>query len=262
MPLAFSQMLLGGANGTSVELSVLRVRKSEPQKMTLIRTNIVYPPVSAKLVTDQGPEPVGLIQTYTLAKGRVAEIASKIEELQKQGAKRFILDLRHCSAGDPEEGVALANLFMDKGLITYVQGQKVAREDSQAVASKDITKAPLVVIVNRATAGAAEVAAAALLDSKRAQVVGERTYGDAAIRKAVTMDDGSAVILSVAKYYSPAGKAIQDTGVTPNVAEAETDMASDLDDDTTPPDAVSAMPGQFDRLLKKGFAILTTEKLQ
>ena len=80
------------------------------------------------------------------------------------------------------------------------------------------------VIVNRGTAGAAEVAAAALLESKRADVVGERTYGDAAIRKPVTMDDGSAVILSVAKYYSPAGKAIQDTGVTPNVAQADTPM--------------------------------------
>ena len=88
-----------------------------PQKVTLTRAPLVYPPVSGKLVTDQGPDPIGVIQTYTLAKGRVKEIAAKIAELQKQGAKRLILDLRHCSTGDPEEGVALANLFMDKGLI-------------------------------------------------------------------------------------------------------------------------------------------------
>jgi carboxyl-terminal processing protease len=260
MPLAFSQMLLGGDNGTTVELSVLRVRKTEPQKISLIRTNIVYPPVSGKLVTDQGPETVGVIQTYSLAKGRVQEVANQVEQLQKQGAKRFVLDLRHCSNGDPEEGVALANLFMDKGLITYVQGQKYPREDQQAAANKEITKAPLVVLVNRSTARAAEVAAAALLDSKRAQVVGERTYGDAAVRKPVTMDDGSAVILSVAKYYSPSGKAIQDTGVTPTVAQAENDAASqpEIDDDNVPdttPDAAGPAKG-LDVMMKRAIEIL------
>ena len=125
-----------------------------------------------------------------------------------------------CSNGSPEEGIALANLFLDKGLITYLQGQKVAREDSQAVASKEITKAPLAVVVNRGTAGAAEVAAAALLDSKRADVVGEHTYGDAAIRKPVPMEDGSAVIFRSPNIIRRPGKAIQDTGVTPNVARS------------------------------------------
>lgn len=257
MPLAFSEMLLSGENGTTVELSVLRVRKTEPQKISLIRTSISYPPVSAKIVTDPGPDPVGIIQTYSLAKGRVAEIAAKVQELEKQGAKRFVLDLRHCSNGDPEEGVALANLFLDKGLIGYTQGQKYPRQDAQAAASKAITNAPLAVLVNRGTARAAEVAAAALLDSKRADVVGERTYGDAAIRKPVTMDDGSAVILSVAKFYSPSGKAIQDTGVTPNViqAEADTSQVDGIDDDdfpdtTTPPSPASKVDLMINRAVE------------
>ena len=214
MPLAFSELLLQGDNGTSIEMSVLRVRKSEPQKVTIVRSALAYPPVTGRLVTDHGPEPIGVIQTVSLAPGRVKEVAAKIADLEKQGAKRLVLDLRHCSTGAPEEGIALANLFLDKGLITYSQGQKVSRQDYQAAASKAITKLPLAVITNRGTAGPAEIAAAALLESKRADVVGERTYGNAAVRKAVTMEDGSAVILSVAKYYSPGGKAIQDTGVT------------------------------------------------
>jgi carboxyl-terminal processing protease len=113
------------------------------------------------------------------------------------------------------------------------------------------------VVVNRGTAGAAEIAAAALLDSKRADVVGEHTYGDAAIRKPVPMEDGSAVILSVAKYYSPSGKAIQDTGVTPNVLEADADAVQpDLDDDTLPD--TSSAPARIDLIMKK--AIITIEK--
>src|SRR5215469_12342898 len=265
MPLAFTEILLSGDAGSTVEMSVLRVRKSEPQAITLTRANFVYPPVSAKLVTEQN-EQVGVIQTYTLAKGRANDIAAKVQDLEKQGAKRFILDLRHCSTGDAEEGIAVANLFMDKGLITYLQGQKVSRQDSEAVASKQITKAPLVVLVNHGTAGAAEIAAAALLNSKRADVVGEHTYGDAGVRKAVTMDDGSAVILSVAKYYSPDGKAIQDNRVTPKNQVLQAEPQVDVDEngeplpETNQPQAQPQKKLDDDPMVKKALEILGVGK--
>src|SRR5262249_44823906 len=159
-----------------------------------------------KLVTEPGKDPVGVISTYTLSNGRVKDITAKVADLEKQGAKRLVLDLRHCSSGSAEEGIALANLFLDKGLITYSQGQKVSRQDYRATASKAIRKLPLAVAVNRGTAGAAEIAAAALL-GRRADVVGEHTYGgDTGIRKVISMDDGGAVLLAVAKFYTPEGK--------------------------------------------------------
>lgn len=255
MPLAFAEILLQGEPGTSVEMSVLRSNRPDPQKVTLVREALTYPPVAARLVTDEGP-PAGLISTATLDDARVREIGQQARTLEQQGAKRLVLDLRHCATGAPEEGVALANLFMDKGLIGYTQGQKVGRQDFQASASKQITKLPLVVLVNRATAGPAEVAAEALLDSKRAQVVGERTFGDASIRKAVTLDDGSALILSVAKYYGPAGKAIQDTGVTPSVSQLETETPAE-DDSLSPDlqqDAAPAKSGP-DLILQRGLKL-------
>ena len=264
MPLAFAEILFQGDPGTTIDLSVLRARKSEATKVTLTRAALVYPPAVTKLVTDQGPDPVGLIQTVTLVPGRVKEIAAKISELEKQGARKLVLDLRSCGTGSDEDGIALANLFMDKGLITYTMGQKSARQDFQASASKAITKLPMVVIVNRGTAGAAEIAAAALNDSKRAELVGERTYGDASIRKAIQMDDGSAVILSVAKYYSPTpkdGKAIQDAGVTPGTLQAEADANPTTDEeeesDTPPAAAAAAAPAKAgDPVLQKAFEIL------
>ena len=253
MPLAFAEILLQGETGTSVEMSVLRATKPDPQKVVLVRAKVDYPPLSERLVTNQGT-PAGVISTTALDAARVREVAQQVENLEKQGAKRIVLDLRHCSSGAPEEGVALANLFMDKGLIGYTQGQKMSRQDFQATASKQVTKLPLVVLTNRGTAGAAEVAAAALLESKRAQVVGERTFGDAAIRKAVTMDDGSAVILSVAKYYGPGGKAIQDSGVTPSVPQAESEAAAE---DDTSPDLQDAAPPKSgpDLILNKALAL-------
>jgi len=255
MPLAFAQLLLEGDAGTTVEVGVLRFRKPEPQKLTLTRAMIQYPAVTAKMMPDE----VGVVDVESLEGQNVKDAAAKIEDLQKQGAKRLVLDLRHCATGGPEEGAKLANLFLDKGLITYTEGQKAPRQDVQANAAADISHLPLVVVVNRGTADGAEIAAAALLDDKRAEVVGERTYGDASILKPITMDDGSAVILSVAKYYSPSGKAIQDTGVTPSVPVTEAEPAAD--DDLGPQAAEPLQqPASEDLLLKKAIEVVTQGK--
>ena len=183
---------------------------------------------------------IGYIQPATLAPGKVKEVAAAVESLQKQGAQKLILDLRNCAVGTPQDGIALANLFLAKGEITYLQGQKVPRQDFEADAAKDITKLPLVVITNRGTADGAEIAAGALLDDKRAELVGERTYGDASLRKPVTMEDGGAIILSVAKYYSPSGKAIQDVGVTPETVMSEPETEMELDASTRDPRSARA----------------------
>jgi carboxyl-terminal processing protease len=256
MPLAFAEIMLQGDPGSAVKMSVLRTVRSDPQDMTLTRANIVNPPMTAHM--EAGAAPVGVIMSPSLDEARVRDISQKVGELEKQGAKTLILDLRHCTTGDPQVGVTLANLFMDKGLIGYTQGQKSPKQEFQATASKQVTKLPLVVLTDRGTAGAAEVAAAALLESKRAQVVGERTFGDAAVRKAVTLADGSAIILSVAKYYGPNGKAIQDNGadfgVIPSVPQAETEAVPEVDEnapetpDAAPPAAPKAGP---DLILQK-----------
>jgi len=244
MPLAFAELLLQGDAGTSVELGVIRVRRSEPSKMTVTRSIVATPPITGKVDGKTGIVTVPGLQT-----GRSKDVAAQISLLEKQGANRFVLDLRHCSTGSDEEGIALANLFMESGLITYTQGQKQSRQDFRA-ANRAVTQAPLAIIINRSTAGGAEIAAAALFNSKRAQLVGERTYGDAAVRKTLALNDGGAVILSVAKYYSPDGKAIQDNGVTPNIqqAEVEPDITDDLPD--APQDDAVKRPATDELLIK------------
>jgi len=254
MPLAFAELLLKGDVGSTVEVGVLRFRKPEPQKLTLTRAMVQFPAVTSKMLADN----VGYVQAESLEGNGAKDVASKVSELQKQGAKRLVLDVRHCSTGSPAEGVKLANLFLDKGLIAYIQGQKQAREDINAKPGEVVSRLPLVVITNRGTADGCEVAAAALLDDKRAEVVGERTYGDAAVRKAITMDDGSAVILSVAKYYSPSGKAIQDVSVTPSVPVAEQEPVT-VDQDGNPVVEEQEKP-KDDVLLKKAIEVVVKGK--
>ncbi|MCL4403045.1 MAG: S41 family peptidase [Acidobacteria bacterium] len=254
MPLAYAYLLLEGEPGSTVELTVVRMRHPEPQKIKLVRAPVGYPPVNARMMPNQ----VGYIRPDTLAPGKVKEVASAVEKLRKDGAQKLMLDLRNCAVGGPEQGVALANLFMDKGLITYMQGQRVPRKNFDADPAKAVFGQPVVVLTNRGTADAAEVAAGALLDSKRAQVVGERTYGDASLRKAVTMDDGGAIILSVAKYYSPSGKAIQDAGVTPGtlVNEPEAQIEVDENGEPLPEGTEPQRKPEDDPLLKKGLELL------
>jgi len=261
MPLAYAKLLLEGDPGSGVEMTVVRVRRPEPQKIKLTRADVTYPPVTSKMLADN----IGYIDPQTLAPGKVHEVAAAVESLQRQGATKLILDLRNCAIGDPEEGIALANLFLNKGEITYLQGQKVPRKDFEAEASKDITNLPLVVITNRGTADGSEIAAGALMDDKRADVVGERTYGDASLRKALTMDDGGAIILSIAKYYSPDGKAIQDVGVTPETVLSEPESQVELDENGEPipetPDQVEKnKQQQEDPLLKKAIEISNGHK--
>jgi carboxyl-terminal processing protease len=257
MPLAYADLLLQGEPGVEVDLSVVHVRQVEPQTVKLARANVVLPPVDSTMLADK----VGYINIDGLGAAQVRQAAEAIRNLQKNGAAKLVLDLRDCAAGTPEDGIALANLFLDKGRITYLQGQKVARQDFDADPSKAVTAAPLAVLTNRGTASGAEIAAAALQDNKRAQLVGEATYGDASLLKAITMEDGGAIILSVAKYYSPNGQAIQDTRVTPALMVAEPEPQVDYDENGEPlpqatPQADQQRKTTDDPVVKKALEIL------
>jgi carboxyl-terminal processing protease len=258
MPLAYANLLMRGESGTTVELSVVRSRHPEPAPVTLTRANFTLPAVDSRMLADK----IGYLNVDALSADLVKQVASQVRQLQKDGAQKLMLDLRNCATGTPDDGIALANLFLKQGRITYLLGQKVPRQNFEADPAKSITDLPVVVLTNRGTADAAEVAAAALMDNKRAQLVGERTYGDAAVRKAITMDDGGAIILSVAKYYSPeGGKAIQDVGVTPGNVVSDADAQIDVDDNGEPlpdatPDKGQAKKVEDDAVVKKALQIL------
>ena len=230
---------LSGAPGSNVNVSVVRARRAEPQKMTITRSVVTIPPVTDKMLEDG----IGYVKVDALTKGKAQEIAGKIKSLEKSGAKKLVLDLRNTSEGEESEGVATANLFLNHGTITYLQGQKFPREAFNADPAKAVTSLPVALLVNKGTAGAAEIVAAAILENARGDVVGEKTFGEGSVPKIFDLRDGGALILSVAKYYSPSGKAIQETAVTPNVLVAdETDTVISEDEDREPAPESEAKP--------------------
>ena len=256
MSLAEIRALLSGQPGSNVNVSVVRARRAEPQKLTITRDVVSIPTATEKVIEDG----VGYIKADTFSKGKSQEIAARIKSLQKQGAKKFVLDLRNNGEGEESEGIATANLFLNHGTITYLQGQKYPREAFSADPSKAVTNLPVVVLVNRGTAGPAEVVAAAILENARGDVVGDKTFGDGSVQKLIDLPDGSALILSIAKYYSPSGKAIQDTAITPNVLIADTDEDAPLPDDeqesVTPADENKTKAPQQDEHLRKAIEVL------
>jgi carboxyl-terminal processing protease len=255
MSLAEIHNLLSGEPGSTVTLSVVRARRAEPQKTVITRDIVTVPPVIEKTV-----EPgIGEIKVDAFTKGKAEEIAAKLKDLKKTGTKKIILDLRNCAEGDEAEGIATANLFLNHGTITYVQGQKYPRQAFSADPSKDISDLPLVVLVNKGTAGPAEIVAAAILENARGDVVGDKTFGSGTVQKVIEMRDGSALILSIAKYYTPGGKAIQDSAITPNVliADADDDAALPDEDENAVPSTDTEKPvAQPDQQLNKAIEVL------
>src|SRR5271169_1830994 len=236
MSLAEIDGILSGQPGSVVNVSVVRPRKVAPVKTPVTRDVVVDPAVSDKMLEDG----IGYIKIDDFPKGRSQEVAAKLRALEKTGATKLVLDLRNSGSGDENEGIATANLFLNHGTISYLQGQTYPKQTFNADPQKAVAATiPLVVLVNRGTAGPAELVAEAIMENARGDVIGDKTFGSGSIQKIIEMKDGSALMLSVAKYYSPSGKAIQDTAITPNilVADANEEFISPDEDENEPNDS-------------------------
>ncbi len=231
--LAMIGQLLEGAPGSELTLAVVRPAKATPDKISLTRTVVAQAAVQDTLFENGS---ILELRPAILDREHVNQIEGKLKNAEKAGSeKKVILDLRDVSAGEMEEGVRLANLFLKSGTIATLEGQRFPKQTFTADTSKAVDPTTsMVVLVNRGTAGPAEVAAAAIEDNKRGQVVGEKTFGEGAQQKTFDLPDGSAVILTVAKYAAPSGKAFESEGITPDVL-----VASNIEEVATPDEATA-----------------------
>lgn len=227
MSLAVIRLMLEGKPGSTLNITLVRPRKSEPDKLAIARTNVEEPGLAEQQYDN---DTILYLKPGELTRERVDEIASKIK-----GAKnrKVLLDLRDVSTGDEEQGLRLANFFIKSGTLAMLEGQTYPRQTFTADPAKFLTAAPVSVLVNRGTYGAAELAAAAIEDDKRGDVVGERTFGEGSLQKTMSLPDGAALMLTVAKYESPDGKKIQDEAVIPTVQVSQA-SDDDFDESTAP----------------------------
>lgn len=247
MAIEQAQLLLSGDPGTVVKLSVIRRGKAEPQEMEITLAKLPAP----KLVEDRLEGDIAYLRVPEFEPGATKQIRDELVQLEHQGAHKLILDLRDCALGDDQEGISTTQLFLSSGTIASLKGQTVTAMVSSADPSKVVWTQPLTVLIDTGTAGPAEILAGAIADNHRGETVGVRTYGTASEQKLIQLEDGSALILTTANYYTPGGKEIPAEGVAPTreVRPAADEFATD-----EYPPAPSSSPS--DPVVKKAVEIL------
>jgi len=251
MALDQAQLLLTGDPGAVVKLSVIRRGKAEPQDLDITLVKLAPP----RLVEDKLEGDIAYLRVPELQSGVTQQIRDELLQFQRQGARKLILDLRDCALGENEEGISTAQLFLSSGTIATLKGQTLTPVVSSSDAAKVVWTEPLTVLIGPGTAGPAEIVASAVADNHRGEAVGARTYGAASQQKLIPLDDGAALILTVANYYAPGGKSIPAEGVAPTqeVVPSAEDVAAMK---TYPPPPSSS---RDDPVIKKAIQVLQSE---
>jgi len=207
---------LRGPKGTLVKLGVLRAGVTEPLYFTVTRGDIPVTSVDAKFIIEpkagsQKPkDKIGFVRVNKFGETTYKEFIAALADLKAQGATSFIVDLRENSGGYMEQAIRMANEFLSRGeLIVYSEGRAYPRYEATANGSGRFKDVPLVVLIDNFSASASEIFAGAMQDNDRATIVGRRSFGKGLVQQQMPFDDGSAVRLTVARYYTPSGRCIQ-----------------------------------------------------
>jgi carboxyl-terminal processing protease len=244
LPAVVGQWLLRGAPGSTVTLGVLRAG-ADPFEVSVTRERILPAPPEGRMLD----ETTGYLRVTEFTPDTGDELRTKIDVLKGDGASQMVLDLRDAAWGDPADAAPVAELFMDGGPVATRVGRRVSETVLEADAARSAWSGPLVVLVDSGTAGPGEIVAAALADSAQVPLVGEHTFGRAAESTPVALPEGG-LVLTVAKYMSPAGLSIHGTGLDPSVLVSE-DRDEDAVDEDEPE---AALP---DRILEKALEVLS-----
>lgn len=201
-----------GPAGTIVTLKIER-EASESFEVNLTRERINLNPVFAELHTE-GADKIGYIRLGQFNGNAVEDTRRALENLERQNAAGYILDLRNNPGGLLQAGIEIARLWLDQGTIVYTVNRQGVLESFEA-GTDALTQKPLVLLVNGGTASASEILAGALQDNGRAQLVGETTFGKGLIQSLFDLPHGSGLAVTVAKYETPDHHDINKLGITP-----------------------------------------------
>jgi carboxyl-terminal processing protease len=234
--------LLRGALGSKVNLLVFRGNAADPHEITLVRERLTGPDMTSRMANPT----TGYIRVVDFSKDSPARIKQTFDALAKQGATRYIVDLRGAARGDLDDGIATARLFVRAGTLTVKQ-TKTGRDVVTAQVADAVISAPVELLVDQGTAAAAEVFASALSGNDRAELIGERTLGRAARQQLVKLPDGSGLLLSSVRYLTPKNEGIHERGLGPDV---EIDQP-DVEFGATPPAKDETLDKALERLAEK-----------
>lgn len=213
-----------GEGGTKVKLEIYR--NGETKTFELTRTKVVVSHVTTKVLNND----IGYIAISDFEGECASEFETKYKQLEKQGIKKLIIDIRNNGGGIVDEALKIANMLVDKDSTLLITKDKSDKEEVTKATEKPIINMPTVVLVNGYSASASEILAGALKDNGKATLVGTKTYGKGIIQELHQLSDGSGLKITVSEYYTPNHNAIHKIGITPDV---EIDLSEDVKQQTT-----------------------------
>ncbi len=273
-----AQQMILGEPGSVVNLRVLRSAE-RPQIIKVTRGAYTIPKVEARIE----PGKIGVIKVHSLETGEAEDIRDQVRNLTRQGAEKLILDLRGVAKGTLEEAVSVANLFIREGTLATVTGRdNKPTKTFTADSSKHVFGGEMAVLIDITTAGAAEAVAAAVLQAKRGEVIGERTFGAGTEQQLFPLRGGDALLLTVARWASPTGQPFlgddrASMGVKPSIEVKRPDTPEPIEVEEliekqeeevenpqqpeTPEEKPVVKPVQEDIQLKKALEVLSGKAL-
>ena len=204
--------MLKGKQGTKVEVEIIREGKKDPLKVTLIRHNIKLEMVESRML----PDKIGYVSLLKFGNHTGEELRKHIVDLQAQGMKGLILDLRSNPGGSLKESQDISSLFITQDLVVYLK-YKNGQETRYNRTLKNLGDFPLIVLVNGGSASASEIVTGALKDYKRATIIGQKTFGKGIVQEVMPLNDGDALKLTIAQYFTPNGNYIHEKGIEPDI---------------------------------------------
>lgn len=210
--------MMRGKPGTDIILTIVREGEEKPLKLTITRAVIQVKGIKSRTL-----EPgFGYVRISQFQSRTGENLLEALSELKKENAgelKGLVMDLRNNPGGVLGAAVAVADAFLEGGLVVYTEGRVKDSEMRFNATPNDVAKgAPIVVLVNGGSASASEIVAGALQDHRRALIMGEPTFGKGSVQTILPMNNGSALKLTTARYYTPNGRSIQAEGIVPDIA--------------------------------------------
>lgn len=216
---------LRGPKNTLVTLGIVRNGQPEELKFTITRGDIPMHSVDAKFIIPTSKSKIGFVRVSRFAENTYNEFITALSELRSQGANTYIIDLRENSGGYMDQAIRMANEFLSRGdMIVYSEGRAYSRYEAKANGAGRFQSEKIVVLIDNFSASASEIFAGAMQDNDRATIIGRRSFGKGLVQQQIPFEDGSAIRLTVARYFTPSGRCIQ----KPYKMGEQDDYAQDL----------------------------------
>ncbi|MBB2184208.1 S41 family peptidase [Lachnospiraceae bacterium MD1] len=230
-----------GKEGTKVNISIVREGETDPIDFTIVRQEIEVPTIEYKMLEDG----IGYVVITEFDEITVTQFKAAIDKLEKDGMKGLVVDVRNNPGGLLDSVVKILDRLLPKGLIVYTE-DKYGKRDPENAEDDIKLDIPMAVLINGNSASASEIFAGTLQDYKAATIVGTTSFGKGIVQKVIPLSDGTAVKLTISKYYTPKGRNIHKTGITPDV---EIELDEEMKKEVT-------IPVEKDNQLQKAIKVL------